>query len=106
MEPQTASLPDAQSGRSAVRHVDPAKVELAKNIQPDRDAPAGPWHVALSGKSELIADIPDNVSAAAVAIAAASTGHLETKMTPLLTVEEIDQALSKQTEYRPPGQKG
>jgi uncharacterized protein with GYD domain len=54
----------------------------------------------------IIADIPDNVSAAAVAIAAASTGHLETKMTPLLTVEEIDQALSKQTEYRPPGQKG
>jgi hypothetical protein len=37
---------------------------------------------------------------------AASTGTIETKMTPLLTVEEIDHALSKQTEYRPPGQKG
>jgi uncharacterized protein with GYD domain len=54
----------------------------------------------------IIADIPDNVSAAALAIAAASTGTIETKMTPLLSVEEIDHALSKRTEYRPPGQKG
>ncbi len=51
----------------------------------------------------IIADMPDNVSAAAINLAAASTGLVQTRTTTLLTVDEIDQALGMTTGYRPPG---
>jgi uncharacterized protein with GYD domain len=51
----------------------------------------------------VICDCPDNVSAAALSLAASSSGLVRTKTIPLLTVEETDQALAKQTGYRAPG---
>jgi uncharacterized protein with GYD domain len=53
-----------------------------------------------------IADMPDNVSAAAFALAVGPTGalaHLKTVV--LLTVDEVDQAAKKAAgaAYRPPG---
>jgi len=51
----------------------------------------------------LICDCPDNVSAAALSLAASASGLVRTKTTPLLTVEEVDQALAKSVAYRPPG---
>jgi uncharacterized protein with GYD domain len=51
----------------------------------------------------LIADLPDNTSAAAVSLAAGSTGLVTIRTTPLLTVEEVDEALDKTVPYRPPG---
>src|SRR6266536_5028966 len=70
---------------------------------------------AIGGKTEsiyytfgdydviLIADIPDNVSAAAMSIRVSGSGLVRTKTTPLLTVEETDRALEKTIAYRPPG---
>ena len=52
----------------------------------------------------LIANLPDNVTAAALAFALSAWGHARAKTTPLLTVEETDQALEKKVEYRGPGQ--
>jgi uncharacterized protein with GYD domain len=48
-------------------------------------------------------DLPDNVSAAAVALAvnSATTTHLKTIV--LLTPEEVDEASKKTVSYRPPG---
>ena len=52
----------------------------------------------------VIVDMPDNVSMAAMSLAAAATGVLTIKTTVLLTPEEIDEAVKKTPTYRPPGQ--
>jgi uncharacterized protein with GYD domain len=51
----------------------------------------------------IIMDLPDNVTAAAIALNTAGSGAVRVRTTPLLTVEEIDQALEIQTQYRAPG---
>lgn len=50
-----------------------------------------------------IADMPDNVSAAAVSLAVTASGAVNAKTTVLLTPEEMDQAAKKTVSYRPPG---
>jgi len=50
-----------------------------------------------------IADLPDNISMAALAIAVSASGLVRTKVIPLLTVEEVDKALQKSVNYRAPG---
>jgi len=57
----------------------------------------GEWDVFL------ICDCPDSVTAAAVGLTVSATGLVRTKTTALLTVEEVDKALSKMVSYRPPG---
>jgi uncharacterized protein with GYD domain len=52
----------------------------------------------------LIVDAPDAVSVMAVDLSACSTGLARTSTTPLLTVEEADQAIKKSVQYRGPGQ--
>jgi len=52
----------------------------------------------------LIADLPDNVSSAALSLAVNASGVTRIKTTPLLTVEEMDAAAKKQLGYRGPGQ--
>jgi uncharacterized protein with GYD domain len=51
----------------------------------------------------LIADLPDNISAAALGIAASATGLVRTRTIALMTVEEVDRALEKTINYRAPG---
>lgn len=51
----------------------------------------------------VLCDCPDNVTVAALSLAVSATGLVRTKTTPLLTVEEVDQALSKAVPYRAPG---
>jgi len=51
----------------------------------------------------VICDFPSHVSAAALGMVASASGMVRTKITPLLTVEETDQALSQSVGYRPPG---
>lgn len=51
----------------------------------------------------MIAELPDNVTTAALNIAAASSGLVRTRTTVLMTVEEADEALKKTVDYRPPG---
>ena len=46
----------------------------------------------------VIFDLPDNASAAALAFSVSATGLVRTKTTPLLTIEETDQALGKGVE--------
>ena len=50
-----------------------------------------------------IVDLPDNIKAAAVALASAGSGAVQIRTTPLLTVEDVDQALEINTQYRAPG---
>lgn len=51
----------------------------------------------------VVLDVADNVSAAAIAIRVSASGLVRTKVTPLLTVDEVDQAIQKTVEYRAPG---
>jgi uncharacterized protein with GYD domain len=52
----------------------------------------------------LIADVPDNVSVAALSLAVNSSGAISLRTTPIITPEEMDSAAKKQIAYRPPGQ--
>ena len=54
----------------------------------------------------VIADLPDNVSAAAIALTVSSSGLVHTKTTPLLTIEEVDEAINKKVQYQKPGSAG
>ena len=51
----------------------------------------------------VIVDVPDNEAAAAVALTVNSAGGATTKMTPLISPEEVDAAAKRSVEYRPPG---
>ena len=51
----------------------------------------------------VIADLPDNESATAVALTVNSTGGATVRTVVLLTPEEVDAAAQRSVEYRPPG---
>ena len=51
-----------------------------------------------------IADLPDNVSSAALALMVNAAGTATVSTTVLMTPEEVDQATKKSVDYRPPGQ--
>jgi PAS domain S-box-containing protein len=57
--------PDGTLRQLAVAHVDPAKVELARELNrrypPDPNAPVGAPNVVRTGRSELLAEIPDEL---------------------------------------------
>ena len=52
----------------------------------------------------VIADVPDNVTAAALSLIVNAAGTATAKVTVLLTAEEIDAATKRTATYRPPGQ--
>ncbi|MDP8960496.1 MAG: GYD domain-containing protein [Actinomycetota bacterium] len=51
-----------------------------------------------------IFELPDNVSASAASLAIIAAGAVHVRTTVLLTPEEIDEAVQRSVEYRPPGQ--
>lgn len=52
----------------------------------------------------LIVDAPDNISVAALSLSIGATGLVNIRTTPLLTVDEVDQALALPSKYRAPGE--
>ena len=52
----------------------------------------------------VLCELPDAASAAAISLAASSSGLVRTKTTQLLTADEVDSALAKAVKYRAPGQ--
>jgi uncharacterized protein with GYD domain len=59
------------------------------------------FYYALGDRDVLaIVDLPNAVSATALALSASATGLVRTKTTALLTVEETDQALGKKVDFR------
>jgi len=52
----------------------------------------------------LILDLPNSVAAAALSLTISVSGAVQVRTTPLLTVEDVDQALEIKTRYRAPGQ--
>ena len=88
---------------------------LHKDKASGRKAAIGAAAESLGGKLEamyytlgqddvfVIVDMPDTVSATALALAASGSGLVRTKTAALLTVEETDKALGKSVSYRAPG---
>jgi uncharacterized protein with GYD domain len=58
------------------------------------------------GDADVVAiiDVPDNITAATLAIGIASTGTVGLKTTVLMTPEEVDQAARKTLSFRAAGQ--
>ena len=52
----------------------------------------------------MIVDLPDSIKAAALGLATSGSGAVRVRTTPLLTVEDVDQALEIKTQYRAPGE--
>ncbi len=50
-----------------------------------------------------VLDFPDNVSAAAASLAVNASGAVAVSITVLMTPEEVDQAVKRNTSYRAPG---
>ena len=51
----------------------------------------------------IIVDLPDNVTTTAVTLAGNVSGTFSIKGVPLLTADELDQAVKKSVDFRPPG---
>ena len=51
----------------------------------------------------VIADIPDDATAAAVSLMVAASGSVRLNATVLMTPETIDEDTKKSIDYRPPG---
>jgi uncharacterized protein with GYD domain len=52
----------------------------------------------------LIAEAPDNVNAITGSLVANASGTVKVSITVLITPEEVDQAVKKSFDWRPPGQ--
>ena len=50
-----------------------------------------------------IVDVPGNVAVSALSLAVSASGRVRTQTTPLLTAEEVDQALGMTVSYRGAG---
>jgi uncharacterized protein with GYD domain len=92
-------LKGLQKDKGSGRHA--ALSEAAKSLGGNLDL----MHFAL-GSDDVIAvvDLPDVAAAAALAAAASASGLVRTRTSALLTVAEMDEALSRRMAYRAPGQ--
>ena len=57
------------------------------------------------GKDDVVVImvLPDNVAAASLATATGASGLVRVRTTPLLTIDEMDNALAKKVGYKAPG---
>jgi len=51
----------------------------------------------------VIADLPSNVDATALSLTANMSGTVKSRMTVLITPEEVDQGTKRTVKFRPPG---
>jgi uncharacterized protein with GYD domain len=82
--------------RELAAHGASARIEASKKLVADAGGSIESFYYAFGSDDVfIVADLPDNVAAAATAIAAGASGVVVTRMVPLLTAEEIDQAVTR-----------
>jgi uncharacterized protein with GYD domain len=82
--------------RELAAHGASARIEASKKLVADAGGSIESFYYAFGSDDVfIVCDLPDNVAAAAAAIAAGASGVVVTRMVPLLTAEEIDQAVSR-----------
>ena len=73
-----------------------ARIEASKKLVAKVGGTIESFYYALGADDVyIVCDLPDNVAAAATAIAAGASGVVITRMVPLLTAEEVDQAVTR-----------
>jgi uncharacterized protein with GYD domain len=81
-----------------------ARVAAAKELIEGLGGKIESFYFAFGGSDVfVVADMPDNVTAAAAALTVSAGGGATTKTIALITPEEMDAAAKKETTYRPPG---
>lgn len=82
--------------RELAAHGASARVEASKKLVAEAGGAIESFYYALgSDDAFIVCDLPDNVAAAGTAIAAGASGVVVSRMVPLLTADEIDQAVSQ-----------
>jgi uncharacterized protein with GYD domain len=86
----------AEGLRELAAHGATARIEASKKLVAAAGGSIESFYYAFGSDDVfIVCDLPDNVAAAATAIAAGASGVVVTRMVPLLTAEEIDQATSR-----------
>jgi uncharacterized protein with GYD domain len=81
-----------------------ARVAAAKELIESLGGKMESFHFAFGAADVyVIADFPDNVSAAAAALTVSAGGGATARTVVLLTAAEADGAAAKKTTYQPPG---
>ena len=81
-----------------------ARMAAAKALAEELGGSIESFHFAFGeADAYLVADMPDNVSAAAIGLIVSASGAVSTRTTVLITPEEMDAATKKQASYSPPG---
>lgn len=81
-----------------------ARVEASRKLIEGAGGSVESFYFALGEDDVYITcDLPDNTTAAALAISAAETGMVVNRTVALLTPEEIDRASELRLTYQPPG---
>lgn len=85
-----------EGGTSRVEAVEKALAEMGGSLET--------FYFAF-GDTDVyaICDLPDNASAAALALGIGASNRVELKTTVLITPQEMDQASKRHTAYRAPG---
>jgi uncharacterized protein with GYD domain len=95
----------AEGLKELAAHGASARIEAGKKLVAEVGGSIESFYYAFgSDDVYIVCDLPDNIAAAATAIAAATSGVVVTRMVPLLTAEEIDQALSRRLRLAGSGQ--
>jgi uncharacterized protein with GYD domain len=90
----------AEGLRELAAHGASARIEASKKLAADAGGSIESFYYAFGSDDVfIVCDLPDNVAAAAAAIAAGASGVVVTRMVPLLTAEEIDQAVSRKLQF-------
>lgn len=91
--------------RELSAHGASARIEASRKLVGDAGGSIESFYYAFGSDDVfIVCDLPDNVAAAAAAIAAGASGVVVTRMVPLLTAEEIDQAVSRNLRLTGTGQ--
>ncbi|MGD9238930.1 MAG: GYD domain-containing protein [Desulfobacterales bacterium] len=80
------------------------RIEAAKRALGSVDGKLEAFYFSF-GKNDfyIIADLPDNVTTTAITFAGNVSGTFRINGVALLTAEELDEAIKKSVDFRPPG---
>ena len=95
----------AEGTKGVLKEGGTARREMVEKLVANLGGTVASFDYAL-GEDDVyvIAEFPDNVTAAAVSMTVGASGAASVKTVVLLSPEEIDAATKKTVDYRPPGQ--
>ncbi len=93
-----------EGAKGVLKNGGTARVDAVKKTIKGLGGKLQSFHFAFGAEDAyVIADLPDNVAAAALGLAVSSAGLTSVKTVVLLTADEIDEAAKRQVNYTPPG---